>query len=57
MPEVMRGKFDSMLILFDDKVAVFSSLEKASAVLVTSKETHEIFRAMFDGLWSVSTPY
>lgn len=57
MPEVMRGKFDSMLILFDDKVAIFSSLEKASAVLVTSKETHEIFRAMFDGLWSVSTPY
>lgn len=57
MPVQMRDKFKSMMILFDDKVAIFSSYEKMSAVLITSKEIHEMFLALFDGVWEVSEPY
>ena len=51
MPESMQGKFTSMMILFDDKIAAFSSLEERSALLVTSAGLHGMFKAMFDGIW------
>jgi sugar-specific transcriptional regulator TrmB len=57
MPWVMHGKFKSMMILFDDKVAIFSPFDKLSAVLITSKELHALFAAMFEGLWEVSESY
>lgn len=57
MPWVMHGKFKSMMILFDDKIAIFSSYEKLSAILITSKELHGMFQAMFDGIWEVSEAY
>jgi hypothetical protein len=56
LPKVMRGTFTSVVILFDDKVAVISSLAAKSAVLITSKELRQTFGAMFEGLWSVSEP-
>lgn len=57
MPWAMHGKFKSMMILFDDKVAVFSSLSTPSAILITSAELHHMFQAMFDGLWDASERY
>lgn len=57
MPAVMQGRFKSMMILFDNKVAIFSSYENLSAVLITSKDVHSLFQAMFDGLWEVSEGY
>ena len=57
MPAAMQGKFKSMMILFDDKIAIFSSYEKMSAILITGKETSGMFQAMFDGLWEFSEEY
>jgi sugar-specific transcriptional regulator TrmB len=57
LPQLMQGKFKSTMILFDDKVALISSLSGLSAILITSEEIHDFFEAMFEGLWSVSTPY
>ncbi len=57
MPVIMQGKFQSMMILFDDKIAIFSSYDKLSAILITSQELHAMFQAMFDGLWEVSETY
>lgn len=57
MPAVMQGKFKSMTILFDDTIVIFSSYEKLSAILITSKELHHMFSAMFEGLWEASEAY
>ena len=57
MPWVMHGKFKSMMVLFDDKVAVFSPYDKLSAVLITSTELHALFASMFEGLWEFSERY
>lgn len=57
MPKSMQGKFHSMIILFDDKVAIISPLEKLSATLITSKEIHGMLSAMFNSIWEVSTKY
>lgn len=57
LPKVMLGKFASTVIIFDDKVAIISSLKSLSAVLITSTELHDFFKAIFEGLWSISTPY
>ena len=54
MPSAMQGKFQSMIILFDDKVALFAPYEKLSAILITSKEIHAMFKAMFEAIWEVS---
>ena len=57
MPKTLQGKFTSMLILFDDKIAIFSSDEDLSAILIESKEIHAMFQAMFECLWEYSEPY
>ena len=57
MPQSMQGKFKSVLILFDDKVAIISSLEKLSSIVISSQEVHDLFAAMFDGIWEISTEY
>lgn len=57
IPPAMYGKFKSILILFDDKVLIISSLEQLSAILITSKEVFDLFSVLFDGLWSVSKNY
>lgn len=54
LPSIMRGQFDSVVILFDDKVAIISSLKELSAILITSNEVHKLFSAMFEGLWVAS---
>ena len=57
LPESMHGKFKSMMILFDDKVAIVSPLEKLSAILITSKEIHQMLAMMFESIWNVSEEY
>lgn len=57
MPASMQGKFKSMIMLFDDKVALFSSSGNLSAILITSKELHAMMRAMYEAIWDVSEPY
>lgn len=57
LPKALQGGFASVIILFDAKVAIISSLRAMSAVLIDSKEVHDLMKTMFDGLWEVSTPY
>lgn len=57
LSEALHGKFQSVLILFDDKVAIVSSLRNSSAILITSKEIHSMFSVLFEGLWMTSQEY
>lgn len=57
LPQVMEGHFKSVMIIFDDKVAIISSLQELSAIIIQSPETHDLFKAMFEGLWLGSKEY
>ncbi len=57
LPSSMHGKFQDVIILFDDKVALISSLETATAIMIQSKEVSATMSAVFDGLWEASKPY
>ncbi len=57
LPKEMHGEFQSVIIIFDDKVAIISPLKDLSAILIQSTETNATFTAMFEGLWSVSKKY
>jgi sugar-specific transcriptional regulator TrmB len=57
LPDNMTGKFESVIIIFDDKIAIISYLKELSAILIQSQETHDTFSAMFEGLWSASEDY
>jgi HTH-type transcriptional regulator, sugar sensing transcriptional regulator len=57
IPEIMHGKFKSVIIIFDDKVAIISSLKELSAILIQSKEVHDSMLAMFEGIWQNSKEY
>jgi sugar-specific transcriptional regulator TrmB len=57
MPWSLQGKFTSMMILFDTSVVIISSYEEKHAVLITSKEIHALFAALFEGIWEVSEAY
>ncbi len=57
LPKALHGRFESVVILFDQKVAIISSLRSTSAILIDSAEIHRLMQTMFDGLWEVSTPY
>lgn len=54
VPPVMYGTFSSVIILFDDKVLLISSLKELSAIYIHSQEMHTTMKALFEGLWSVS---
>ncbi len=57
LPKVMRGKFKSVIIIFDDKVAIISSLRELSAILIQSKEIRDTMEALFEGLWITAGEY
>jgi sugar-specific transcriptional regulator TrmB len=57
LPDVMRGRFESTIFLFDDKTLYISSRKDAYCILVTSKEHHATMQALFDGLWAGSKPH
>lgn len=54
LPDVMRGKFQTSIFLYDDKTLYVSSKKNCYCVLITSKEHADTMQAWFDGLWSVS---
>lgn len=57
LPEIMVGKFNSVIILFDDKTAFISSMNELTAVLIQSQDMHDMQTAMFEGLWINSRKY
>ena len=57
LPRIMHGAFKSVVILFDDKVAIVSSLHEMTAILIQSKEIYATMSAIFEGLWSTSEQY
>lgn len=57
LPDAMKGAFASLIILFDDKVAIISSFDALSAILIRSEEINATFKAMFEALWNGAEPY
>lgn len=57
LPSSMHGRFQDVLIIFDDKVAIISSLKASSAILIQSKEVHDTILAVFDALYDISKPW
>ena len=57
VPEIMHGKFQTTIFLYDNKTLYVSSKNNSYCVLITSKEHTDTMRAWFDGLWSVSSPH
>ncbi|PIR94163.1 hypothetical protein COT97_02970 [Candidatus Falkowbacteria bacterium CG10_big_fil_rev_8_21_14_0_10_39_11] len=56
LPEIMHGKFNSVIILFDNKILLISSLKEKSAILIQSRDLHETLSAIFEGLYIGSQP-
>ncbi len=54
LPEVMHGKFQTTIFLYDDRTLYVSSKRNSYCVLITSREHADTMQAWFDGLWSVS---
>lgn len=57
IPEVMHGKFQTSIFLYDDKTLYVSSKNNSYCILITSQEHADTLQAWFDGLWSASTPH
>lgn len=57
MPEAMREKFSTTIMLFDDKTLYISSYENAYAILVNSQEHNDTLSALYEGLWAVAKPH
>lgn len=57
LPEIMHGKFQTSIFLYDDKTLYVSSKKNGYCVLITSKEHADTMQAWFDGLWSMSKPH
>lgn len=57
LPDAVKGAFRSLIILFDDKVAIVSSYDALSAILIRSEEIRATFKAMFEALWQTAEPY
>ena len=57
LPKIMHGKFKDVIIIFDDKVAIISSIKELSAIIIQSQEIHDMFKTMFEGLWLGSKDY
>lgn len=57
LPDAVQGAFRSLIILFDDKVAIVSSYDALSAILIRSEEINATFKAMFEALWNGAEPY
>jgi hypothetical protein len=53
----MTGQFSSTVIMFDNKIALISSMKEQSAILIESDEFTQLFGALFEGLWNISEPY
>lgn len=54
LPKEFYGRFKSVIILFDNKVAIISSYDELRAILIHSKEVKDTIQILFDGLWLAS---
>lgn len=54
LPEIMHGKFQTTIFLYDEKTLYVSSKNNSYCVLIASKEHTDTMQSWFDGLWSVS---
>lgn len=54
LPNEYTGKFESVVILFDDKALFISSAKQQSAVLIQSDAIVGTMRVMFEALWASS---
>ena len=54
LPADMHGKFRTTVFLYDDAVMYISSLASGYALVVRSKEHHELMKSMYEALWQVS---
>ncbi len=57
MPDTMAGRFGSILIIFDNKVAIIGPITQMSAIVIESTEVVAMFRGLFETVWDISTPY
>lgn len=57
LPESAQHAFKSLIILFDDKVAIISSYDALTAILIRSEEIHDTFEVLFELLWNGAKPY
>lgn len=57
LPPVMHGRFKSVILLFDNKIAFIPPLKEKTALLIQSQELHDTMLAVFEGLWLDSKPY
>lgn len=51
LPKELKGTFQSIMIVFDDKALFITSLKEKSAVIITSDELSTMMKAFFEGLW------
>lgn len=54
LPSKFQGKFNTVIIIFDDKVAYVSSLKNSESLLIQSSDLTSTMQVMFDALWRVS---
>ena len=54
LPLELSGRFQSVIIIFDDKALFVSSADNPTAVIVGSKELIGTLSVMHDGLWSLA---
>lgn len=54
LPKVMKGKFKTTIILYDDKVLFISSAKNSYCLLFTSTELNQTMKTIFEGLWQFS---
>lgn len=52
LPKECRGRFTSMMILFDDSIAMISSYEQQEGLLIQSKEYCDLLTILFEGFWN-----
>ncbi len=57
LPDAAQHTFRSLIILFDDKIAIISSYDALSAILIRSEEIHDTFKVIFELLWNDAKPY
>ena len=57
MPQTMGGRFESIIIIFDNKVAIIGPYSEMSAIVIESEEIVTMFEGLFGLIWDISTPY
>jgi HTH-type transcriptional regulator, sugar sensing transcriptional regulator len=57
MPETMKGRFESIMVIFDEKIAIIGPKSQMSAIVIESSEITSMFRGLFHTIWDVSIPY